>query len=60
MIDGMTGMMSLGILFITVLLCRYSDYLGRKSKIEDTELEKALELAITNTVDNSLDETEAG
>ena len=60
MINGITGMMSLGILFITVLLCRYSYYLGCKSKIEDTEREKALESAITNTIENPLDETETG
>ena len=35
MIDGMTGMMLLGILFITVLLCRYSYYLGFKAGKRD-------------------------
>ena len=58
MISGTTGMMALGILFITALLCRYSYYLGRKSKIEDTELEKALKVAITNTIENPLEGSE--
>lgn len=31
-----------------------------KGKIEDAEREKALEVAITNTIENTLDETETG
>ena len=37
MINGITGMMSLGILFITVLLCRYSYYLGFKAGVEQRD-----------------------
>ena len=37
MIDGMTGMMALGILFIVVLLCRYSWYLGFKAGVEQRD-----------------------
>ena len=37
MINGITGMMGLGILFITVLLCRYSYWLGMKKGVKQRD-----------------------